>query len=151
MKKKLKNNKIEVSKQIRSLFQLSYVVEAKLLDATDFPPLRQTLDSYLKSDNLFFGYLEKNELAGIIEIEYNNIFTDINSLVVNPMFFRLGITRKLLEFVLNRFDSNLFIVETGVNNKQAIELYKNIGFKEVIQWDTDFGIRKVLFERRINN
>ena len=67
------------------------------------------------------------------------------------MFFRLGITRKLLEFVLNRFDSNLFIVETGVNNKQAIELYKNIGFKEVIQWDTDFGIRKVLFERRINN
>ena len=59
MKEKLKNNKIEVSKQIRSLFQLSYAVEAKLLDATDFPPLRQTLDSYLKSDNLFFGYLEK--------------------------------------------------------------------------------------------
>ena len=67
------------------------------------------------------------------------------------MFFILGLTRKLLEFILNRFDSNLFIVETGVNNKQAIELYKNIGFKEVIQWDTDFGIRKVLFERRINN
>lgn len=151
MIEKLQNNKIEVSKQIHSIFQLSYAVEAKLLDATDFPPLKRPLDGYLKSDNLFFGFFEKNELAGIIEIEYNNICTDINSLVVNPMFFRRGIARKLLEFVFNRFDSKLFIVETGVNNKPANELYKKTGFKEVKQWDTDFGIRKILFERRINN
>ncbi len=151
MIEKLQNNKIEVSKQIHSVFQLSYAVEAKLLNATDFPPLKRPLESYLKSDTMFFGYLENKELAGIIEIEYNNNYTDINSLVVNPKFFRRGIARKLLEFVFNRFDSKLFIVETGVNNKPATELYKKLGFKEVKQWDTDFGIRKILFERRINN
>ena len=151
MIKKLQNNKIEVSNQIHSVFQLSYAVEAKLLNATDFPPLKRPLESYLKSDTIFFGYIENKELAGVIEIEHDNNCTDINSLVVNPMFFRRGIARKLLEFVFNRFDSKLFIVETGVENGPATELYKKLGFKEVNQYDTDHGIRKIKFERRINN
>jgi len=149
MIEKLQNNNIEVSNQIHSVFQLSYAVEAQLLNATDFPPLKRTLDSYLESDNMFFGYLENKELAGIIEIKYDVDCTDINSLVVNPLFFRRGIAKQLLEFVFNRFDSKLFIVETGVKNKPATELYKKLGFKEIKQWDTDFGIRKILFERRI--
>lgn len=151
MIEKLPNNKIEIAKQIHSVFQLSYAIEAKLLNATDFPPLKRPLESYLKSDNMFFGYLENGELAGVIEIEHNNDYTDINSLVVNPKFFRRGIARKLLAFVFNRFDSKCFKVETGTNNEPATGLYKKLGFKEVKQWDTDFGIRKTLFERRINN
>ncbi|WP_108866350.1 GNAT family N-acetyltransferase [Aquimarina aquimarini] len=151
MIEKLQNNNIEISNQIHSVFQLSYTVEAKLLDTTDFPPLKRPLESYLKSDNMFFGYLENTELAGIIEVEFTNKCTNINSLVVTPKFFRRGIAKKLLEFIFNRFDSELFIVETGVNNKPATELYKKLGFKEIKQWDTDFGIRKILFERRINN
>lgn len=150
MIKKLQNNKIEIVNQIHSVFQLSYAVEAKLLNATDFPPLKRPLESYLRSDNMFFGYFENKELAGIVEIEYNNNYTDINSLVVNPKFFRRGIARKLLQFIFNSFDSKLFIVETGANNEPATELYKKFGFKEVKQWNTDFGIRKILFERRIN-
>ena len=42
------------------------------------------------------------------------------------------------------------MVETGVDNEPVIKLYKKLGFKEVKQWDTDFGIRKVLFEKSIN-
>lgn len=149
MIEKLQNNKIEIVHQIHSVFQLSYAVEAKLLNATDFPPLKRPLESYLKSDTMFFGYLENKELAGVIEIEYNNNYTDINSLVVHPTFFRRGIARKLLEFVFNTFDSKLFIVETGVDNGPATELYKKFGFKEVKQWNTDHGIRKIKFERKI--
>lgn len=150
MIEKLQNINIEIANQIHSVFQLSYAVEAKLLDVTNFPPLKRPLESYLKSNNMFFGYLVNKELAGIIEIEHNNKYTDINSLVVNPTFFRRGIARKLLEFVFKRFDSKLFIVETGVNNRPANELYKKVGFKEIKQFDTAFGIRKILFERRIN-
>ncbi len=141
---------MEVAEQIHSIFRLSYAVEAKLLNAIDFPPLKRPLNSYLKSNNMFFGYFENDELSGIIEIEYKNNRTDINSLVVHPLYFRRGVAIKLLEFVFNRFDSQLFIVETGVNNKPAIKLYEKLGFKEVRQWDTKFGIRKTLFERRIN-
>jgi ribosomal protein S18 acetylase RimI-like enzyme len=151
MIKKLQNKNIKISQQIHSVFQLSYAVEAKLLKATDFPPLKRTIENYRESDNQFFAYFENKELAGIIEIEQNNNCTEINSLVVHPKYFRLGIARKLIEFIFNKFDSRLFIVETGVNNIPATTLYKKLSFKEIKQWDTDFGIRKILFERRIDN
>ncbi|MEM6737673.1 MAG: GNAT family N-acetyltransferase [Bacteroidota bacterium] len=150
MIKKLQNNDIETSSQIYAVFQLSYAVEAEILGANDFPPLKRPLESYLKSSNDFYGYLENNELAGVIELEQTDKYIDINSLVVKPKFFRRGIGRKLIEFTFNRFDANLFIVETGVKNQPATELYKKLGFKEIKQWNTDFGVRKILFEKRIN-
>ena len=131
MIERLQNNNIVISNQIQSVFQLSYAIEAKLLNSTDFPPLKRPLESYLRSNNEFFGYFEKTELAGVVEIELTDKCIDINSLVVNPRYFRRGIARQLLEFIFNRFDSELFIVETGVNNKPATELYKKLGFKEV--------------------
>jgi len=151
MIEKLQNTDIEISKKIFSVFQRSYKIEAKLLKATNFPPLKRPLENYIKSGTEFFGYYKNKNLAGVIEIDYNNDFTHINSLVVDPKFFRQGIARKLMEFVFNTFDSNLFVVETGLENGPATKLYKNFGFKEVKQWDTDHGVRKIKFERRINN
>ena len=151
MIKKLQHNDIETSRQIYSVFQLSYAVEAELLGVKEFPPLKRPLESYLNSCNDFYGYLENNLLAGVIEVERTDTYIDINSLVVKPKFFRQGIGRKLIEFTFNSFDSKLFIVETGVKNKPAIELYKKLGFKEKKQWNTDFGVRKILFEKRIKD
>jgi len=149
MIERLKNNDLEISKKIRSVFQLSYKVEAKILNATDFPPLKRSLENYVNSNTAFFGYLKNRELVGVIEIEHNNNFTHIKSLVVNPCFFRQGIARKLMEYVINTFDSKLFVVETGLENRPATKLYKKFDFKEVKQWNTDHGIRKIKFERRL--
>jgi len=149
MIKRLKNNDIEVSKEIRSVFQLSYKIEAELLNATDFPPLKRPLEDYVISKTAFFGYLKEKELAGVIEITHHENYTHINSLVVSPNFFRQGIARKLMEFVFKTFDSKLFVVETGLENGPATKLYKKFNFKEVKQWDTDHGVRKIKFERRI--
>lgn len=151
MIERLQNNDKEISEKIRSVFQLSYAVEARLLNATDFPPLKRSLENYVNSKTAFFGYLKDQELAGVIEIEHTNNFTHINSLVVHPDFFRQGIARKLMEFTFNTFDSNLFVVETGLENGPASELYKKFDFKEVKRWNTEHGIRKIKFERRINN
>ncbi|MEM6806125.1 MAG: GNAT family N-acetyltransferase [Bacteroidota bacterium] len=151
MIEELQHNKLEISNQIHDVFQASYLVEAKLLGLSDFPPLKRLLESYLKSENIFFGYVEHGDLKGVIEVSLPPECVDINSLVVHPKFFRLGIGRKLLEYVLNRFDRELFLVETAVDNKPAIALYKKLGFKEIKQWDTDFGIRKVGFERRLGD
>ena len=147
----MKNSDLEVSKKIQIIFQSSYQVEAKILNAVDFPPLKRTLESYIRSTNEFYGYFENHELAGIIEIERATKHIDINSLVVHPNFFRLGIGRKLVEFTFNQFDSILFIVETGAENTPATELYKKLGFQEIKEWNTDFGVRKIRFERRMNN
>jgi ribosomal protein S18 acetylase RimI-like enzyme len=151
MIERLKNNDLEIAKKIRSVFQLSYKVEANILNATDFPPLKRPLENYVNSNTAFFGYLKNQKLAGVIEIEHNNNFTHINSLVVDPVFFRQGIARKLMEYVFNTFDSKLFVVETGLENGPATKLYKKFDFKEVKQWNTDHGIRKIKFERIINS
>ena len=151
MIEELQNNDVEVAKEIRTVFQVSYNVEADLLGAIDFPPLKRPLENFVNSSTQFFGYLKIGELAGIIEIEHTDGFTSINSLVVNPRFFRQGIARKLMEFVFDTFDSDLFIVETGLKNEPAKELYKKLGFKEVEQWDTDHGVRKIKLERRKSN
>jgi len=151
MIQRLQNNDIEISKKIRAVFQVSYKVEAKLLKAIDFPPLKRPLEDYVISNNAFFGYLKNEELAGVIEIVHNKSYTLIRSLVVDPIFFRQGIARKLMEFTFNTFDSELFVVETGLENEPASKLYKKFGFIEVKQWDTDFGIRKIKFEKRIIN
>ncbi|MBC8753373.1 GNAT family N-acetyltransferase [Kordia sp. YSTF-M3] len=151
MIKKLQHTNIKVATEIRSVFQVSYTVEAKLLNAIDFPPLKRPLESYINSDTVFFGYFKNKELAGIVEIDHTTNFTHINSLVVAPKFFRQGVAKSLLEFVFNTFNSNLFVVETGVDNGPATKLYLKFGFKEVKQWDTDHGVRKIRFERKINN
>ena len=151
MIEKLQNNEIEISKRIRSVFQASYKVEAKLLNATDFPPLKRPLENYVKSNTFFFGYLKNEDIAGVIEIDHNNDHTLIRSLVVDPTFFRQGIAKKLMKFVLNTFDSKLFVVETGLENGPATKLYEQFGFIEVKQWDTNHGVRKIKFERRTND
>lgn len=151
MIKKLDNKDIFISEKIRSVFQISYAIEAKLLKATDFPPLKRSLESFLKCDNDFFGYLINGEIAGAIEIDTNDEMTHIQSLVVNPKFFRQGIAKELIEFVFKSYNSEFFSVETGLENGPATKLYRKFDFKEIKKWDTDHGVRKIRFEKRIKN
>lgn len=138
----------DVSSKIRAVFQVSYAVEAKLLNAIDFPPLKRPLESFINSSNSFFGFYKNDKVAGVIEINSNSTSTHIQSLVVDPHFFRQGIAKNLMEFVLNKFNAKMFTVETGVKNKPATQLYKKFGFIEVKQWNTDHGVRKIRFEKK---
>ena len=146
MIKKLINSDIDIATTIRSVFQSSYAVEAKLLNATNFPPLQRPLEDYIHCKHAFFGFFKSEELAGVIEIKQDNDATYINSLVVSPKYFKLGIASHLLEFVFNTFKTKQFFVETGLQNEPATKLYTKFGFKEVKQWDTDHGVRKIKFE-----
>ena len=151
MIEKLKNSDLEIAKKMQLIFQASYKVEAILLNATNFPPLKRTLENYTESNTEFYGYSINEVLAAVVEIDTNNNYILIRSLVVHPDFFRQGIAGKLITFVFETFKSNLFIVETGLENGPATELYEKFGFVEVHQWDTNHGIRKIKFEKRIKN
>lgn len=138
----------KVARKIREVFQVSYAVEAKLLDAEDnFPPLKRPLSAYVETDSVFFGYYDGAELAAVIEIKESDNALHIQSLVVDPQFFRRGIAGKLLEFLFKNFNVELFTVETGAANDPAISLYERFGFKLVKKWMTEFGIEKVALER----
>ena len=146
MIKKLDHTNQAIATKMRIVFQESYAIEAKLLNAINFPPLQRPLESYIKSTTTFFGYHIKDKIVGIIEVSSNEKTTHINSLVVSPHFFRQGIGRDLMDYILQNFSSKVFTVETGLENIPASTLYKNFGFKEVRQWDTDHGVRKIRFE-----
>ena len=146
MIKKLDHTNLAIATKMHIVFQESYSIEAKLLNAINFPPLQRPLQSYIESTTTFFGYHIKDKIVGIIEVSSNEKTTHINSLVVSPHFFRQGIGRDLMDYILQNFSSKVFTVETGLENIPASTLYKNFGFKEIRQWDTDHGVRKVRFK-----
>lgn len=147
MIKRLDNTNLEIASSIHTVLQASYKVEAKLLKATDFPPLKRSVSDIKKSKSLFFGYFKATELVGVIQINSNNESTAICSLVILPKFFRQGIARALLTHVFKNYISSVYSVETGTDNYPAIYLYKNLGFIKTKEWDTDFGIRKTAFKK----
>ena len=146
MIKKLQHTNLEIAREMRAIFQVSYAVEAQLLNAINFPPLQRPLKNYVESNTTFFGFHIEGEIVGVIEVSTKEKTTHINSLVVSPKFFRQGVAKQLMEFVLTNFDSEIFTVETGLKNIPASKLYTSFHFKEVRQWDTDHCVRKIRFE-----
>ena len=143
---KINKKRNKITKEIRDIFQASYAVEAEMLKAIDFPPLKRTIHQFLNSNNEFYAYYFNENIAGVIEIKNNENSTHIQSLVVYPRYFRRGIARKLVSFILSTYNSKKFTVETGLDNIPAISLYKSLGFQENNQWDTNHGVRKISFE-----
>ena len=146
---KINNKRNRIAKEIRDIFQVSYTVEAEMLKAIDFPPLKRTISQFLNSNSEFYAYYLTQNIAGVIEVKNNQDLTHIQSLVVYPKYFRNGIGSKLVQFILDTYKSKIFTVETGLGNHPAIKLYKSFDFQEQGQWDTNHGVRKVRFEKRI--
>lgn len=134
-----------VAKEIRAVFQASYAVEAKLLKAVDFPPLKRELSAFITSVNHFYGYQIEGKLLAVLELKQNDNAAHIQSLVVLPAYFRKGIGRELVHHVLQNHDDSLCTVETGLANLPAIALYESFGFVKTREWDTDHGVRKIAF------
>jgi GNAT superfamily N-acetyltransferase len=132
-----------IAEKIYCVFQASYAVEAELLGAKDFPPLKRTIPDFKNSETSFFGHWIGKELAAVIEIEPSPNRFHISSLVVHPTYFRRGVASELITFIFKLLVGNKITVETGLANIPAISLYKNFGFKEIDQYDTDHGIRKI--------
>ena len=147
MIEKIDNKWNQIALEIRRIFQASYAIEAKMLKAIDFPPLKRTISQFIDSNSEFYAYYMKQNIAGLIEISSNQSITHIQSLVVYPKYFRQGIGKKLVMFVLDTYTSTDFTVETGIDNHPAIKLYISLGFEEQNQWDTDYGVRKVRFKK----
>ncbi len=140
-----------VAQQLYELFQASYAVEAKLLGAVDFPPLKRKAGEFAGSGNDFYGYFVDDVMAAATEVDKGPETTHIQSLVVHPRFFRRGIGAALVNFVLEEYDAGIFTVETGAANAPATQLYRKMGFRELYEYDTDHGVRKGRFELRISD
>ncbi len=148
MIQKLNSKNQNVAETIHSVFQASYAIEAKLLKATDFPPLKRTAEEFLDSKNAFYGLYKEKKLAGVVEVKAEENNTHIQSLVVHPNFFRQGMGSALVQFVLDTYTTKNITVETGLANEPVKDLYYGLHFKKVREYDTTHGIRKIAFLMR---
>ena len=140
---KLVNSNDEIAKRIYTIFQNSYKVEAQLIGVVDFPPLLRSVKDIVYAKTEFYGFSDNNCLAAIIEIAIEDKRIEINSLTVDPKYFRKGTANKLIGYVLDSFDCTEAIVETAVVNTPAINLYKKHGFVEFKRWTPAHGIEKL--------
>lgn len=147
MIKKINAGNRDSAQKIHALFQASYLVEAKLLEVDDFPPLKRTVQDIMHSETEFYAFWKADEVLALIEVKQESDVTDIHSLVVHPKYFRQNLGSQLVSFVLNSIDSTTFTVETGLKNTPAIRLYEKSGFEEMEQWDLPIGIRNVKFRK----
>ena len=137
----------EQAQEIRRIFQISYIVEAKLLGATYFPPLHRSLEQFINCANDFFGYYDEHTLVAVIEMKHEKHHMHIQSLVVDPMYFRRGIASQLITYVLAHYEKDIFTVETGRDNPPARRLYESFGFVLQKTYTAAENIVKVRYQK----
>ena len=140
---KLDNSNAAVAKQIFTVFQCSYKIEAQLIGTSNFPPLLRCVVDITNSTTQFYGFIEGERIAAVIEVAIKDQHLEIYSLTVDPNYFRKGIASKLISFVLETIDFVKATVETAVVNLPAITLYQKHGFVEYKRWTPSHGIEKV--------
>ena len=146
---RVNNAKNKVAKKLYEIWQKSYLIEKKILNTKKFPPLERNLEDFKTSKNHFYAILTKDDFLGVIEIDHNTNSTHVQSLVVDPIYFRKGIASKLLNKIFEIYKSSTYTVETGFNNNPAKQLYIKMGFKKIQVWNTSYGVKKIRMQKTI--
>lgn len=124
----------------------AYKSEAKLLEITDFPPLRQKAQELLHSGESHYGAKFSGQLVGAISYERSEEpkTISISSLVVRPQYYRQGIARTMLNEFFALVPALNYVVQTANLNMPAINLYRSLGFSSYAEWiDFSTGLQLI--------
>jgi ribosomal protein S18 acetylase RimI-like enzyme len=135
--------------ELFALQRASYLVEAKLINYFEIPPLKESIDELRNCEETFLGYFDGNELAGAVSFTLDGGEVTICRMVVHPDHFRKGIAQILLTEVenINRRIS-VFKVSTGRENLPAKNLYVKNGFQLINDLEVVPGLYISNFEKR---
>ncbi|MBA9027086.1 GNAT family N-acetyltransferase [Peribacillus huizhouensis] len=143
---------VKLKKTAREVLQIqlpAYQIEAQLINFYEIPPLKDTVETIQASEEQFFGYFIENQLVGFISLEETEKNINICRMVVHPSFFRKGIAKKLVHYVLHAIKgSKKITVMTGEKNYPAKNLYLSLGFVEVKIIEVADGIFLTSFEKK---
>ena len=143
----LDHTRPSMAAMIYRLFQRAYTVEANLLGVSNFPPLSRTPERIQKATSQFIGSYDGGVLTAALECRQLGTRLSVDSVVVDPDYFRRGLAKHLILTVLNEVTWQSAEVETATANTPAIALYRGLGFEEIRRFHTPQGIEKVVFER----
>ncbi|MDJ0330237.1 GNAT family N-acetyltransferase [Planococcus sp. S3-L1] len=126
---KLNHQDEQIAKNIQQIQQQGYRIEAEMMGFYGIPQLHEPILEIQHSTEVFIGFNEE-QLQGVISYQVEEGLIDIHRLVVAPCYFRKGVAKQLIEYVLRNYRGYEFIVSTGTANKPAIALYQAFGFQE---------------------
>lgn len=139
-----------LSEELLALQKASYLVEAKLINFFEIPPLLETINDLSECEEAFIGYFEGGKLAGAISFTIDGDELTICRMVVHPDHFRKGIAQVLLNEVENSNRGlTVFKVSTGKENPPAKNLYLKNGFKLINDIEVVPGLYISNFEKRM--
>lgn len=135
--------------QLLELQRASYLVEAKLINFFEIPPLKESLEELIECGETFLCYFEEKTLTGAISYTVDGDELTICRMVVHPAHFRKGIAQKLLSEVGSRNTQiSIYKVSTGKDNPPAKKLYLKNGFTFVSDIEVVPGLYISNFEKR---
>ena len=149
MIKEIEIDLAEMATKVWELQMLSYQVEADIIGVQDLPPLLERAQDIQQSEEIFYGYYQNKDLAGVISIDWNERVIHITRLMIHPDYFRKGIATQLLTFVssLNQ-QTRMIKVSTALNNEPAVSAYLKQGFKQKTKTYMPEGLWIVSFEKK---
>jgi len=149
MIKNLDLHNLDLVKELHELQRASYLIEAKLINFFEIPPLKETVEELTVCGESFLGYFEGENLAGAISYTIDGEELTICRMVVHPNHFRKGIAQKLLKTVEELYKKNTVLkVSTGKDNNPAKRLYLKNGYKLVGDLEVVPGLFISNFEKR---
>jgi len=137
----------QVAETVLRVQRLGYRIEADLIGFEDIPPLHETMEDILKSEEIFIGYFVDDILAGLLSYIVEDAILDIGRLVVHPDYFRRGIGKELVQYLANSEGLEKIIVSTGALNSPARQLYERLGFKLVEEILLPEGVQIASYEK----
>ena len=139
------------AEQVLALQRASYRIEAELIGYDAIPPLIETLAVLQQCGEIFYGYWQGEELAGVISYKRDGQTLDIYRMMVHPAHFRQGIGRALLQFI-EHVEQGIeqIIVSTGRDNAPARRLYLAAGFTMLNDEEVVPGLFITHFEKQLS-
>lgn len=148
MIKKLDLTNFDICEKIIRIQQLSYQIEANIIEYQDIPRLKDTRESIQLADEIFFGFFNENQLVGIISFKIIDLMIDIHRLAVHPDYFKHQVATQLIGYVENLYPMIHSIeVNTGKYNIPAVNLYLKLGYHKVKDYLVDGNLWMTLFKK----
>ena len=79
--------------------------------------------------NKVIGYYINDTLVGFLDYSVMYEKIEINYIFIINEYRRKGIASNLIKYVIDNYDFENITLEVNVNNTNAINLYKKLGFK----------------------
>lgn len=143
MFRRLDHRSGKAAEDIHGLFQRAYRVEAELIGAEEFPPLRRTAEDIRRTGTRFLGAFDGPRLVAVVEYTLDGDHLSVDNLAVDTDCFRRGWGSRLLAALFAGEDWRTASIETAAANRPAIALYEKAGFALSRRWVTGEGIEKV--------